>query len=63
MPALPAIAPPPIPAISVPAPPKLPKAPKGAIPEAPVSYWPLILTLTVLFFVAVLLVLYFVLKH
>jgi len=63
MPSLPAIAPPPIPAIAAPAPPKLPKAPKVAIPEAPVSYWPLILTLTVLFFVAVLLVLYFVLKH
>jgi len=28
-----------------------------------VSYWPLILTLTVLFFIAVLLVLYFALRH
>jgi hypothetical protein len=27
------------------------------------SYWPLIITLTVLFFLAALLVLYFVLKH
>ncbi len=40
-----------------------PKPPKVAIPEPPVSYWPLILTLTVLFFIAVLLVLYFALKH
>jgi hypothetical protein len=39
------------------------KPSKVAIPEAPVSYWPLILTLTVLFFIAVLLVLYFALKH
>jgi hypothetical protein len=48
---------------SLPPPPKPPKLPKveGAAP--PVSYWPLILTLTILFFVAVLLVLYFVLKH
>jgi hypothetical protein len=43
--------------------PPAPKAPKAAVPEPPVSYWPLILTLTVLFFIAVLLVLYFVLKH
>jgi hypothetical protein len=34
-----------------------------AVPEPSVSYWPLILTLTVLFFIAALLVLYFVLKH
>lgn len=40
-----------------------PKAAKGAIPQPTVSYWPLILTLTVLFFIAVLLVLYFALKH
>jgi hypothetical protein len=66
MPSIPAVAPPPMPAIAVPAPPKPPKAPKapqGAIPQPPVSYWPLILTLAVLFVVAVLLVLYFVLKH
>ena len=63
MPSLPAISPPPMPAIAAPAPPKLPKAPKVEVPAPPVSYWPLILTLTVLFFVAVLLVLYFVLKH
>jgi hypothetical protein len=66
MPPLPAIAPPPMPA--VPAMPKIavppaPKPPKVAIAEPPVSYWPLILTLTVLFFIAVLLVLYFALKH
>jgi len=63
MPSLPVIAPPPLPAIAAPALPKMPKAPKVEIPAPPVSYWPLILTLTVLFFVAVLLVLYFVLKH
>jgi hypothetical protein len=43
--------------------PPTPKPAKVAIPEPTVSYWPLILTLTVLFFIAVLLVLYFVLKH
>jgi hypothetical protein len=42
------------------APPKI-EAPKTAKP--PMSYWPLILTLTVLFFVAALLVVYFALKH
>jgi hypothetical protein len=63
MPSLPAVAPPPMPAIAAPALPKLPKAPKVTIPEPPVSYWPLIVTLTVLFFVAVLLVLFLVLKH
>ena len=66
MPTAPAIAPPPMPA--APARPKLaappaPKAPKVGLPEPPVSYWPLILTLTVLFFIAALLVLYFALKH
>jgi len=39
-------------------PPEQPTAPKPAV-----SYWPLILTMTVLFFMAVLLVMYFVLKH
>jgi hypothetical protein len=46
--------------------PKLPPAPKApTVSEAkpPVSYWPLVLTLTVVFIIAVLLVLYFVLKH
>jgi hypothetical protein len=51
----------------MPAAPKLPaapKAPKVGLAEPPaVSYWPLILILTVLFFAAALLVLYFVLKH
>jgi hypothetical protein len=66
MPALPKIAPPPLP--KPPATPKLavppaPKPPKVGLPEPPVSYWPLILTLTVLFFIAALLVLYFALKH
>jgi hypothetical protein len=71
---VPAMAPPPLPpppvppkpALAAPAAPKAPKlppAPKVAVPEPPVSYWPLVLTLTVLFFIAVLLVLYFVLKH
>ena len=36
---------------------------KAGLPEPSVSYWPLILTLTVLFFIAALLVLYFALKH
>jgi hypothetical protein len=66
MPTVSAIAPPPMPA--APARPKLavppaPKAPKVGVPEPPVSYWPLILTLTVLSFIAALLVLYFALKH
>jgi hypothetical protein len=44
--------------------PQAPKAPKIAAPEpAPVSLWPLIITLTVLFFLAVILVLFFVLRH
>ena len=67
MPPLPAITPPPMPAPPPPpkmAAPKAPKAPKMDAPEPPaVSYWPLILTLTVIFFLAALLVLYFVLKH
>jgi hypothetical protein len=77
-PAMPAMAAPPLPKIPpapklTPPPVKAPKAPKlGApkldapkldVPKPPVSYWPMVLTLTVLFFVAVLLVLYFVLKH
>jgi len=65
-PSFPAIAPPAMPA--APAMPKVaapaaPKPPKVALPQPSVSYWPLILTLTVLFFIAALLVLYFVLKH
>jgi hypothetical protein len=67
---LPAFAPPPLPApppkpkVAAPEKPALPKAPKGALPEPPaVSIWPLILTLTVVFIIAVLVVLYFVLKH
>lgn len=56
MPAMPPF--PPMPA--VPAAPKRPQTP----PEPkPVSYWPLILVMTVLFFLAALLVMYFVLKH
>jgi hypothetical protein len=50
-----------LPTIAMPAPPPPPKLDLAAPPA--VSYWPLILTLTVLFFIAVLLVLYFVLKH
>jgi hypothetical protein len=72
MPMIPAAAPPPIPKIPPPPPmpktrakpPAGPKAPKlDAAPPPPVSYWPLIITLTVLFFLAVLLVLYFMMKH
>ena len=55
--------PPPMPVFAAPAPPPLPKAPKVEIPQPPVSYWPLVLTLTISFALAVLLVLYFLLKH
>lgn len=74
MPPVPVMAPPPLPPLfSKPAAPAMPQfavppppAPQLAKVEPPpsaVSYWPLILTLTVLFFIAVLLVLYFLLKH
>jgi hypothetical protein len=44
--------------------PQAPKAPKFDAPAPPpVSLWPLIITLTVLFFLAVILVLFFVLRH
>jgi len=64
-PPLPAIPPPPpMPKMAAPKPPAAPKLPKlDTAPPPPVSYWPLIITLTILFFLAVLLVLYFVLKH
>jgi len=53
-----------MPKMAAPAAPKAPKPPKVGVPEPPpVSYWPLVLTLTVIFFIAVLLVLYFWLKH
>jgi hypothetical protein len=70
MPKIPAAAPPPIakmpkappmPKVKAPQAPKAPKIDAPAPP--PVSLWPLIITLTVLFFLAVLLVLYFVLRH
>ena len=75
LPKIPGAAPPPMPKMP-PAPkiappavlkmktPPVPKAPKiDAPPPPPVSMWPLIITLTVLFFLAVILVLYFVLRH
>ncbi|MBZ5684993.1 MAG: hypothetical protein LAP86_08155 [Acidobacteriia bacterium] len=70
MPKIPGAAPPPIPKMpkappmpKVKAPPA-PKAPKIDAPAPPpVSLWPLIITLTVLFVLAVILVLYFVLRH
>ncbi|HUD65498.1 MAG TPA: hypothetical protein VMQ17_13005 [Candidatus Sulfotelmatobacter sp.] len=68
MPPLPSMAPPPmpqapaIPKFAAPASPAI-KPPKVETAKAPVSYWPLVLILTVLLFMAVLLVLYFVLKH
>ncbi len=68
IPPLPSMAPPampPVPAIpkfAAPPPPAI-KPPKVETPKAPVSYWPLVLILTALLFIAVLLVLYFVLKH
>jgi hypothetical protein len=52
-----------MPVIAVPAPPAAPKPPKMAPPKAPVSYLPLILILTGLFLIAVLVVLYFLLRH
>lgn len=61
MPPVPKVAPPPVPKLKAPPAPKMPKIDAPAPP--PVSMWPLIITLTVLFFLAVLLVLYFVLKH
>jgi hypothetical protein len=67
MPKIPAAAPPPMPK-APPMPkvkaPQAPKAPKIDAPAPPpVSLAPLIITLTVLFFLAVILVLYFVLRH
>ncbi|HTT19262.1 MAG TPA: hypothetical protein VMG82_09970 [Candidatus Sulfotelmatobacter sp.] len=61
MPPPPRIAPPPVPKMKAPAVPKLPRVDAPAPP--PVSIWPLIITLTVLFFLAVILVLFFVLRH
>jgi hypothetical protein len=63
---LPAIAPTPMPAARAMPKMAVPPAPtpaKVAITEPSVSSWPLISTLTVLFLIAVLLVLYFALKH
>ena len=63
LPPLPMVAPPPMPMPRMTAP-AAPKAPKSAAPAPPpVSMWPLILTLTVLFFLAVILVLFFVFRH
>jgi hypothetical protein len=69
MPKAPALTPPKVPQVKMPpapkvAAPKAPKIPKMDAPAPPpVSIMPVVLTLTGLFFVAVLLVLYFVLKH
>lgn len=69
LPPLPKLAPPPpppmppLPKFAAPALPPPPKAPKVEVPVPPVSYWPLVLTLTIVFVLAVLVVLYFVLKH
>ena len=61
MPPPPKLAPPPVPKLKAPPAPKVPKVDVPTPP--PVSMWPLIITLTVLFFLAVILVLYFVLRH
>jgi hypothetical protein len=61
MPPPPKLAAPPVPKMKAPPAPKVPKIDAPAPP--PVSMWPLIITLTVLFFLAVILVLYFVLRH
>ena len=61
VPAPPRLAPPPMPKAKAP---QVPKAPKiDAPPPPPISMLPLIITLTVLFVLAVILVLYFVLRH
>ena len=57
----PRIAAPPMPKVKAPPAPKVPKFDAPAPP--PVSIWPLIITLTVLFFLAVILVLFFALRH
>ncbi len=66
MPAMPVPKLPPLPKVTRPDV-KAPKAPKldtsKLDAKPPVSYWPLVLILSVLFFIAVLLVLYFMLKH
>jgi hypothetical protein len=55
---------PPVPAMPKVKAPQALKAPKFDAPAPPpVSLWPLIITLTVLFFLAVILVLFFVLRH
>jgi hypothetical protein len=71
LPKLPAMAPPPLPAPPVappmkkPAAPAVPKPKLDSVkpPKPPMSYWPLIITLAVLFVAAALLVVYFVIKH
>jgi hypothetical protein len=70
MPKIPAITPPKVPQVKMPpapkpklAPPKPPKLPKIDAPAPPVSYMPLIITLAVLFVLAVVVVLFFFLKH
>ena len=57
----PKVAPPPTPKMKAPPAPKAPKIDAPAPP--PVSIWPLIITLAVLFFLAAMLVLFFVLRH
>jgi hypothetical protein len=63
-PPVPVVAPPAMPAIAPPAigPPAVPAA-AGQPSAGPKSYWPLIIILNVLFILAVLLILYFALKH
>ncbi|MGD0567006.1 MAG: hypothetical protein ABSA78_01265 [Candidatus Sulfotelmatobacter sp.] len=71
LPKLPAMAPPPLPAapappaMKKPAAPAVPKPKLDAVkpPKPPMSYWPLIIALAVLFVAAALLVVYFVIKH
>lgn len=54
--------PPPVPKLTAPPAPKAPKMDAGMQTPA-ASYWPLVLTLTILFFIGAIVVLYFVLKH
>jgi hypothetical protein len=65
MPKIPAVPPPKVPQAKLPPKPKVapPKLPKVDVPPPPVSYVPLVITLAVLLLVAVVVVLFLVLKH
>ena len=62
-PVVPGVTPPAMPSFTPPAVAAPPLAPTAQPPVAPKSYWPLIIVLNLLFILAVLLILYFALKH